>query len=164
LTSFSAIDTGVLIEFIDELGDFHSQADAVVDSITKGNISAIITHPTFAELYYVSCRIFEEVEEANDIRKNEVSPESRSADLIRWLYTAPNIIVPQNTVELAIEAGKIKKDFSFALPDSYVMAAAKLGRCQAIFKGREAEMKQSDKIAKLKKDHRIELVFLEDFE
>jgi predicted nucleic acid-binding protein len=157
-----ALDTSVLIEFIDESGDFHSQANAVVDRVTNGQLTAVLPHPTFAELYYVSCRIYEKVAEEHN-RRNEESPESRAGDLIRWLYKSPNIIVPENTIELAIEAGNIKKEFRLALPDSYVMAAAKLNQCQALFKGRETEMKRGDKLARLKTDHKIGLVFLEDF-
>jgi len=160
--ALSAIDTSVLVEYIDESGDFHIQANAVIESVTNGGLTAIIAHPIFAELYYVSYRAYEKTTNAYG-RKNDGSPEARAGDLIRWLYKSPNVSIPENTVELAIEAGKIKREFGLALPDSYVIACAKLEQCEAVFKGREKEMKRRDKLGRLEKDHKIDLLFLEDF-
>jgi uncharacterized protein len=162
LGTLSAIDTGVLIEYIDELGDYHLQANAVIESVITGGLTAIIAHPVFAELYYVSCKMYEKIASVNR-RNSDESPGSRAEDLVKWLYKSPNITVLDNTIELAIEAGKIKRELSLALPDSYVIACAKLQKCEAIFKRRENEMKRGDKLGKLKKDHKVNLVFLEDF-
>ena len=162
MTSLSAIDTSVLIEFIDESGDFHPQAAALIESITSGRLTGVITHPTFAELYYVSYRIFEKIDGRGENTDNG-SPELKAGKLVSWLFKSPNIFIPENTIELAIEAGKIKQKFKFALPDSYVIASAKLNLCEAVFKSREKEMSRSDKVAKLKKVEKVNLVFLEDY-
>lgn len=165
LVALSAIDTDVLVEFIDESGDFHSQATTVLECVISGRLTGVITHPIFAELYYVSHRIFEKIDERNKAEKDEdgESPDSRAEKLITWLFKSPNIFVPLNTIELAIEAGKIKQKFKFALPDSYVIASAKLNQCEAIFKTREEEMKRSNKLERLKIEDKINLVFLEDY-
>jgi len=156
--SLAAIDTGVLIEYIDELGDFHIQATAVLESVTAGRLTAIIPHLVFAELYYVSCRIYEKFGGRDD-----ASPESRASNLIGSLYRSPNISVPENSLEFALEAGRIKQKFNLALPDSYVIASAKLNRCDAVFKSLEDEMERGGRLARLKKETKVGLVFLEDF-
>jgi predicted nucleic acid-binding protein len=152
----SAIDTGVFIEYMDELGDFHSQATAVVESITSGSLVAVIPHPVFAELYYVSNRIFDKV--------GAKDADLKASNLVTWLYRSPNVFVPESTVELALEAGRIKRKFNFALPDSYVLASAKLNRCDAVFKSQEAEMKKRRRLlAHLKSEIKGNLIFLEDY-
>jgi uncharacterized protein len=162
LAAVSALDTGVLIEYIDELGDFHVQASAVLESVTLGRLTAIIPHPVFAELYYVSYRIFEKVDKSGDGKSTGGSPESTAAKLVSWLYRSPNIFVPDNTAELAIEAGKIKQKFSLAIPDSYVIASAKLNQCEAVFRSKEAEMKRgNNKLGRLGSEAKV--IFLEDF-
>lgn len=163
MASLSAIDTSVLIEFIDESGDFHTQAASIVESVTSGKLTGIIPHPIFAELYYVSFRIFETIAKVKDDKKKDTfeSPSLKAEKLLDWLFKSPNVFVPDNTVELAIEAGKIKQKFHLALPDSYVLASAKLNQCDAIFKSREEEMKHNDKLTKLKNEAKV--VFLEDY-
>jgi uncharacterized protein len=153
----SAIDTSVLIEFIDESGDFHPQATAVIESIISGRLNGVIAHPVLAELYYVSYRIFEKLSARDE------SPGSRAGALVDWLFKSPNIFVPANSSELAIEAGKIKQKFKLALPDSYVISLAKLNKCEAVFKSAEEEMTRGNKLTSLKKDEKVNLVFLEDY-
>jgi len=63
------------------------------------------------------------------------------------------------TLDLALESGRIKRDFGLTLTDSYVIAAAKLHKGKALFKKRETEM--SKQISSLVKEY--PLVFLEDY-
>lgn len=153
-----SIDTGVLIEFIDESGDFHSEAIIVMDSIASGDLLGLVVHPVFAELYYVSSRLYEMRRRQG---KEPTSSEDEAGRLIKWLFSLPGIAVPENSLELALEAGKIKRKFAFALTDSYVLAAARLNQCKAVFKSPEREMNKRSKLERLKGE--VELVFLKDY-
>lgn len=153
-----SIDTGVLVEFIDESGDFHSEAAVVMESIASGNLMGFVAHPVFAELYYVSSRLYE----MRRRRGKEITASEEEAEqLIKWLFSLPGIVMPENSLELALEAGRIKRRFAFALTDSYVLAAAKLNQCKAVFKGPVQEMNRRSKLERLKEE--VELVFLEDY-
>ena len=154
-----SIDTGVMVEYIDEAGDFHAEASTVVKSITSGKLLGLVAHPVLAELYYVSSRLYEKSEE----KKQNIEPEQKAENLIKWIFGSPNILIQENTLELALEAGRIKKKYAFALTDSFVLAAAKLNRCKAVFKSLEDEMARGDKLGKLEKEEKIQLVFLKDY-
>jgi len=154
-----SIDTSVLVEYIDDDGSFHSEARAVLESVTSGRLSGLVPHVVFAELFYVATRLYEQLEK----KKNDLSPEAKSERLVRWLFNSPNITMPENALELALRAGRFKKRFALALPDSYVLGCAQLNGCKAIFKSAEAEMERGNKLERLKKEEKVELIFLEDY-
>ena len=52
----------------------------------------------------------------------------------------PNTEIVSGTLDLALESGRIKRDFGLTLTDSYVIAAAKMHKGKALFKKRETEM------------------------
>jgi predicted nucleic acid-binding protein len=156
-----SIDTGVLVEFIDEAGDLHSEAKVVVESVASGKLVGLVAHPVFAEFFYVSERLYENSTASR--RETGGNPDMRAEQLIRWLFASPGIVMPENNLELALQAGKIKRKFAFALTDSYVIAAAKLNRCKALFKSPEEEMNLGNKLDKLKRDEEVEIVFLEEY-
>lgn len=149
--SFVSIDTGTIVEYVDLDGTFHSQATAIFDSIGAGEILGLIAHPILAETYYVSLRVYEKLQLEQ--------PERRARNLIEWLYRSPNIELAEPTLELALTAGKIKKKFSLALTDAYVIASSKLYKGKAVFRTREKEIQE--KITELGKSYN--LVFLEDY-
>ena len=84
---------------------------------------------------------------------------ARTEKLIEWLYRSPNMEIVSGTLDLALESGRIKRDFGLGLTDSYVIAAAKPHKGKALFKKRETEM--SKQISSLGKEY--PLVFLEDY-
>ena len=84
---------------------------------------------------------------------------ARTEKLIEWLYRSPNTEIVSGTLDLALESGRIKRDFGLALTASYVIAAAKLHKGKALFKKRETEMYKQ--ISSLVKEY--PLVFLEDY-
>jgi predicted nucleic acid-binding protein len=149
--SFVSLDTGTIVEYVDLAGTFHSQAKAIFDNIVAGKILGLIAHPILAETYYVSLRVYERLE----LEK----PESRAENLLEWLYRSPNIEIAEPTLKLALTAGKIKREFSVALTDAYVIASSKLYKGKAIFRAREKEIQEN--IAELGKNYN--LVFLEDY-
>ena len=56
-------------------------------------------------------------------------------------------------------AGKLKKEFSLALTDAYVIASSKLYKGKAVFRTREKEIEE--RMSELGKSYN--LVFLEDY-
>ncbi|MCP8321920.1 MAG: hypothetical protein H3Z52_13445, partial [archaeon] len=85
--------------------------------------------------------------------------EDKAEKLVKWMYRSPNFVIAEPTLELAILAGRIKRSFSLALTDSYVIAASKLYGGKAVFRKREREMEE--KFAELTKNYNV--VFLEDY-
>lgn len=159
------LDTGVLVEYIDLEGNFHSEATAVVESILSGKAIAIVPNVVFAEFFYVATRLYERLDKSKMKRKEEDAeiPEVRAEKLVRWLFNSPNVLMPENSLELALVVGRIKKRFSLALPDSFVLACAQLNKCKAVFKSVEEEMERGKKLELLKEQAEFGLVFLEDY-
>ena len=149
--SFVSLDTGPIVEYFNVDGAFHSQAKAIFDNIIAGKIFGIITHPVLAETYNVSNRVYEML--------HLEEPESRAQKLVEWLYTSPNIELAEQTLELAVTAGKIKKQYSLALTDAYVIAASKIYNGKAVFRTKESEIHR--KMTELSKNY--DLAFLEDY-
>lgn len=147
-----------MVEFIDEAGDFHFEATAVLESVLSGKLTGLVAHPVFTELFYVASRLYEKLG-----TKNGLLPESKAGALLKWMFNSPNIVVPDNNLDLALAAGRIKQKFALALPDCYVLASAKLNECKAVFKSIESEMNKGDKLHKIKKDEKVELIFLDDY-
>jgi predicted nucleic acid-binding protein len=149
--NFVSLDTGAIAEYIDLAGTFHSQANSIFDNISAGKILGLIAHPILAETYYVSIRIYE--------RLQVERPETRARNLLEWLYRAPNFKLAESTLELALAAGEIKREFGLALTDAYVIASSKLYKGKAVFRTKEKEIQE--KITQLGK--RYDLVFLEEY-
>jgi len=130
--SYVSLDTGVIAEYIDLAGSLHKEAEAIVRNVLGGKLLAIIPHPILVETYYVSARIYE--------RLGLSDPEERAEKLIEWFYRSPNISLAEPSLELAILAGKVKRKFSLALTDAYVLASAKLYGGKALFRSKEKEI------------------------
>ena len=146
-----AIDTSVIIEYIDKAAEFHDQANLVFTAILNNEVEAIIPHQILAETYYVTAKIYQKL----GIRK----PQSLSDELVEWLFRLPSVSIPAENRDLAIEAGAAKYNFCIALTDCYVLGASKIYNAKALFKKQEAEM--LPKIGELKKAY--QLVFLKDY-
>ena len=56
-----AIDTSVIIEYIDKAAEFHDQANAVFTEILNGELEAIIPHPILSETYYITAKIYQKL-------------------------------------------------------------------------------------------------------
>jgi predicted nucleic acid-binding protein len=150
--SFVAPEAGVIAEYVDLDGDLHEEAERVLNSALKGDLVAVIPHVVFCELYYVSYRIYEKSLNPN--------PSLSSEKLVSWLYKSPNVVLAEQSLELAIESGKVKKEYGLSLPDSCVMAMSKIHNGKALFKKREREM--SSKVTKMQRNY--DVLFLEDYE
>jgi predicted nucleic acid-binding protein len=146
-----ALDTSVIIEYIDKDAEFQEQAKAVFTSLINGEFEAIIPHSILSEAYYVSARIYQKL--------GIVKPEAVSAELVEWLFRLPSVIIPTENKDLSIEAGRTKLKYRLSLTDCYVLAASQIYNCKALFKKPEKEM--VPKINELKRSY--QLVFLEDY-
>ena len=146
-----AIDTSVIIEYIDTKGELHEQAKIIFSALLTSKLEAILPHPILAETYYVATRLYQRLKIEN--------PQNVASKLIEWLYRLPTTIIPSEDANLAIEAGKTKLNYGLALTDCYVLAASKICNCKAIFKKPEKEMLKN--MEELKKEY--QLLFLEDY-
>ncbi len=145
------LDTGVIVEYINESGPYHEQAKAVFNAILRGDLEGVIPHPVLVETYYVASRLYREL--------GVEHVENRAQTLIEWLYRLPTIHIKGLDLELAIEAGKAKLRYGIALTDCYVLATAKICRAKALFRKREKEMIRY--LNEIQKEYSI--VFLEDY-
>lgn len=146
-----AIDTSVIIEYIDLKGENHQQAEVIFSALSTGKLEVIISHPILAETYYVATKIYQKLQ----IEK----PEAASSKLVEWLYRLPTTIIPSEDINLAIETGRAKLNYSLALTDCYVLAASKMHNCKALFKKPEREMLKS--LGSIKKEYQP--LFLKDY-
>ena len=146
-----ALDTSVIIEYIDENSKYRDQAKAVFSAILSGFLEALVPHPVLVEAFYVSARIYREVglEDYMD----------RAVSLVEWLYRHPFITVLDGGLHMALRAGEIKLEYGLALTDCYVLAASKIYGCKALFRKPEREiLKRIDLLRK-----NFEIIFLSDY-
>ncbi len=146
-----AIDTSVIIEYIDMKGELHEQAKIIFSALLTSKLEAILPHPILVETYYVAARLYQKLKIEN--------PQNVASKLIEWLYRLSTTIIPSEDTNLAIETGKTKLNYGLALTDCYVLAASKMHNCKALFKKPEKEMLKN--IDRLKKEY--QLLFLEDY-
>lgn len=146
-----AMDTSVIIEYIDLRGELHEQARTVFSALSTGKLENIIPHPILAEIYYVAAKLYQKLKIEN--------PHVAASKLIEWLYRLPTTIIPDGDTNLAIETGEAKLNYGLALTDCYVLAASKIYDCKALFKKPEKEMLKN--IDALKKEYK--LVFLQNY-
>ena len=146
-----AIDTSVIIEYIDMKGELHEQAKIIFSALLTSKLEAILPHPILVETYYVAARLYQKLKIEN--------PQNVASKLIEWLYRLSTTIIPSEDTNLAIETGKTKLNYGLALTDCYVLAASKMHNCKALFKKPEKEMLK--KMEELKKEY--QLLFLEDY-
>ena len=146
-----SVDTSVIIEYIDRKGELHEQAEAVFSAILAGKLEAVIPHPTLAETYYVASRIYQEL--------GVEDPEVTATKLVEWLYRLPTVTIAGMSLDLALEAGRIKLYYKLALTDCYVLAASRIYDCTALFKKPEKEILEN--LEEIKKNYRV--IFLKDY-
>lgn len=146
-----AIDTSVIIEYIDKRGDLHEQAEMIFSALSTSKLEVITPHPILAETYCVATKLYQKLRIEN--------PQVVASKLIEWLYRLPTTIIPSEDLSLALETGKAKLNHGLALTDCYVLAASRIHGCKALFKKPEREMLEN--IETLKGEY--QLLFLEDY-
>lgn len=144
-----ALDTSVIIEYIDLKGELHTQAQTIFSALLTGKLENILPHPILAETCYVAAKLYQKLQVEN--------PQLVASKLIEWLYRLPTTIIPSDDTNLAIETAKVKLNHRLALTDCYVLATSKIHNCKALFKKPEKEMAKNIYI--LEKEY--QLLFLE---
>ncbi len=131
-----AIDTGVWIEYINTRGTLHPQAKAVIDSVNRGETTAILTPLTLTEICYVAERVYQ-----------EVHPQSQSEILARKLYDFvyhhPHVEIKSLDYELCLNAAIIKSRYNIAFSDCFLLALSENDNVTILFKNIESEMKRN---------------------
>ncbi len=145
-----ALDTSVIIEYIDRKGRYHELAKAVFDSLMKGKLKVYVPHVVLAETFYIAARLFRAI--------GAEKPLFKAKSLVEWLYYNPRIEVIRS-LEIDIEAGVIKLKYKLALTDAYVLAIAKVLGVPALFRKKEHEMIRV--LDSLRRECKI--MFLEDY-
>ena len=150
MSSRVALDSSVIIEYIDRAGRLHEQASAIFKALSEGRLRAVVPGPVLAETFYVAFRIYSSL--------GLPDPMERAERLVDWIDKHPQVDVPRN-FDLDLEAGKMKLKYGLSLTDCYVLAASKMRGAKAVFRKREREMEGVEDA--LKKE--LEVVFLEDY-
>lgn len=138
----SVLDTSVVIEIANEKGKFHEQALVILKAIKEKKIKALIPKPSLAEIYYVASRLYES--------------DQKGKNLLDWLITQEGIKIEEMNYEDLIKSGKIKKEYSVSIMDSFFLWLSRKRKCKSIFRKKEREFSE-----KLLKDFQI--VFLSEY-
>ncbi len=107
------LDTSVIIEYIIKNSPYKPLIDKLFEKAENNELKLYLTPITLSELLYVASRIYKAagIKEANREALNSAY----------WVASITNIIHP--SIEVALEAGELKKKLRLALPDCYVIAA-----------------------------------------
>lgn len=138
-----AVDAGVFVDYIDRNSQLHGVARALVESF--GRLEVFLSHVTVAETCYVTARVLKEAGVKDYFEK--------SLEFVRWLSGHPSVQVV-GSIELDVEAARLKLEHGIALGDCYVLALSKLKNCRAVFRKREMPKELEEE---------FEVVFLEDY-
>ena len=128
------VDTGVLIEYINEAGKYHEKVRKLVES--ESNDSLFVTPITLSEVLYVSYRVYKAagLSDANNYAR----------EFVEWLLS--RLKVTEINHEIVMKAGEIKKKYGIALPDCYVIATADYLKDKALFKKEKEILQVLDRI------------------
>lgn len=141
----TVVDTGVLVEYINESGEYHDK----VKKLLEENNTLYVTPITLSEVMYVSYRIYK-VSGLNDANKY-------ARDFVEWL--SYKLKVTEINKDITFDAGEIKKKYGIAFPDCYVIATANYLRDKALFK-KEKEILQV--VNKINKEYNNILIFIDE--
>jgi len=147
----AVLDTGVIIEYIDNKGPFHEPALVLFDTIMEGKVEVHIPNPVLAEAFYVSYNLYRSL--------RMPKPAVRARLLVEWLYRLASHSNLDNGVNLALETSRTMQKYKLALTDCYVLALSKIAGARPIFRRREQEMLKH--LKDLEREYRP--LFLEDY-
>lgn len=147
----AVLDTGVIVEYIDLEGPYHEPAETLFSAIIEGRLEALIPHPVLSETLYVSYRTYKKL--------GVPGPQRRAMLLVGWLYRLKTPEPRENSLDLALEAGKAKLRYGLALTDCYVLALSRMAGARPIFRQREREMEKH--VEEIEREYKP--IFLEDY-
>lgn len=101
------LDTNIFIYHFDRNTNFHKQASAILAKIIKTNTTIATSTLTLMEL---------------------LSYKNSSTALKEQFLATPNLMLCDLTVEVALKASEIRKEYGFGLADSVQLATAQLAK------------------------------------
>ncbi|MEM2739987.1 MAG: PIN domain-containing protein [Candidatus Bathyarchaeia archaeon] len=139
------VDTSVLVEYIVRGSPHRSAVEKLLDDALKKIVELYVTPITISELVYVASRLYE----LAGVEK----PNEEALNFAEWLTA--KVKVAEVTLDIAFEAGDLRKKLRIALSDCYVIATAIKLQMKALFLKPEEEM--LDRIKELRE---LPIVFL----
>ena len=142
------VDTGVLIEYLDESSPLARKVEALFEDAIKGEVVLHTVSSVIAELLYVAHRFY--------AMMKIPEPNRRAYEYLAWLQHYVGLRVISLDDRLALEVGELKKALRIALTDCAVIACARRINATPLFRRIEREMEPV--LAELK---RLGVAFLE---
>jgi len=136
----TALDSSTLIEYL--TGTDLGKVLRTYFERMELDETAYVSNLTIAETFYVLCR--------------REGVESASQKITRMISS--KVIQPTDSIELAIEAGKLKCERAISLPDCSCLAVAKETGARPVFASRETELTREMK----RKPFDVVPIFLQD--
>lgn len=130
-----ALDSNIFIYYFNQHPEFGQIAKYIIDSLTANQIKAVTSEVTVIEL--LSHPILSEID---------------AADMDRQFSDIPNLKILSIDHNLALEAARIKRNYSFRLPDSIQLATALYSKAKAFIANDE----------RLKKFKELKIILLKE--
>lgn len=124
------LDTSVLIEYIILRSKYREKVIRLFDLADEGRFELYVSPITLSELLYVASRIYQLAGLSN--------PNEEAINYLKWIEKRTTIL--DMSEDLIFKAGELKKLLGIALPDCYVIAAARAIKANPLFKTIEKEM------------------------
>lgn len=122
-----AIDTNIFIYHFHDYDVFTPKSNEIFSLLTAQGTNIVTSSITIAELLSIK------------------APTRKINELKDELYQTPNLKIISVSDELAIEAARIRRDYSFRLPDAIQLATAVFARAEA-FITNDKQLKRFKKV------------------
>jgi predicted nucleic acid-binding protein len=124
-------DTSVLIDYIVQRSPYRPKVSKLLDKALTEKVKLHVNVVTLSEILYVTSRIYETAKIAD--------PNREALDFVHWIKSRAQVVDIDE--DIAIRAGKLKKQLHIALPDCYVIASAETVKATPLFERPGVEMK-----------------------
>ena len=108
------IDTDIFIYYLEENPEFGIASKKIIDSLNSGNLRGVTSILAVSEI----------------ISKKGLS-KSVAKDLEATFFEIPNLTILEVSLKVAVEAGRIRREYSLRLPDAIQLATALQFKAQA---------------------------------
>lgn len=108
-----ALDTNILSYYFHSHNQFGEAAKSLVIQITTGNMGAVTSSITLAELLAIE------------------APTEFIKNLEKEMLAFPGLKIIEVNNKIAVKAGQIRREYRFKLADSIQLATAKIAKAQA---------------------------------
>lgn len=130
------IDTNIFIYYFDENPRFGQAAKRIFDELASGNLKAITSTTSLVE-----------------ILSYKILSKKDAKDMENKFYDIPQLSILDINRSIAVEAGRIRRKYSFRSPDAIQLATALHTKAKAFITNDD----------RLKKCKEIKILLLDDF-